>query len=167
MTSQRRIEKMAFEMTHRNLCLKAAKYLRSKGIHPYHKGQYSVCELERCGECPDAFAWGGSSTQLIEAKVTRSDFLSDKKKLWRNNPPYGIGKYRSYICPTDLIKAEELPEYWGLIYIDEKGKITEVVKAEPQASNHMEEINLITSILRREGIQQQMFNYKVYKNERE
>ena len=156
---------MTFEMTHRNLCLKGARYLRSKGIHPYHKGQYSVCELERCGECPDAFAWGGSSTQLIEAKVTRSDFLSDKKKLWRNNPSYGIGKYRSYICPTNLIKPEELPEYWGLLYVDEKGKITEIVKAEPQESNHMEEINLITSILRREGVKQQMFNYKKYKTE--
>lgn len=156
---------MAFEMTHRNLCLKAARYLRSKGIHPYHKGQYSVCELERVGECPDAFAWGGSSTQLIEAKVSRNDFLSDKKKLWRNNQPYGIGKYRSYICPTSLIKSEELPEYWGLIYVCDKGKLTEIVKAEPQECNHIEEINLITSILRREGIKQQMFNYKVYKSE--
>ena len=157
---------MAFEMTHRNLCLKGAKYLRSKGINQYHKGQYVVCELERCGESPDAFAWGGGSTQLIEAKVSRSDFLSDKKKLWRNNPPYGIGRYRSYICPTDLIKPEELPLCWGLIYVNDKGKLTEVVKAEPQECNHIEEINLITSILRREGIKQQMFDYKIYNNER-
>jgi hypothetical protein len=122
--------------------------------------------LERCGESPDAFAWGGGSTQLIEAKVSRSDFLSDKKKLWRNNPPYGIGRYRSYICPTDLIKPEELPLCWGLIYVNDKGKLTEVVKAEPQKCNHIEEINLITSILRREGIKQQMFDYKIYKTER-
>lgn len=155
---------MRFEITHRNLCIKAAKYLRSKGIHPFHKGQYSVCELERIGECPDAFAWGGSSTQLIEVKVSRSDFLSDKKKMWRNNPAYGIGRYRSYLCPTDLIKPEELSERWGLLYADEKGKIKEIVKAEPQDCNQIEEINLLASILRREGIKPQMFNYKVYKN---
>ena len=158
---------MEFKITHRNLCIKAAKYLRSKGIHPYHKGQYSVCELERIGECPDSFAWGGSSTQLIEAKVSRSDFLSDKKKHWRANPEKGLGRYRSYICPTDLIKPKELPEYWGLLYIDDKGKITEIVKAEQQECNHIEEINLITSILRRENIKPQMFSYKVYKNESE
>lgn len=155
---------MGFEMTHRNLCIKAARYLRSKGIHPFHKGQYSVCELERIGECPDAFAWGGSSTQLIEVKVSRNDFLSDKKKLWRQRPEIGLGRFRSYLCPAELIKTEELPETWGLLYADDKGKITEVVKAEHQPSNHMEEINLITSILRRENIKPQMFSYKNYKS---
>lgn len=156
---------MGFQLTHRHCCIKAARYLRSKGIHPFHRGQYSVCELERVGECPDAFAWGGSSTQLIEVKVSRNDFLSDNKKLWRKNPSYGIGKYRSYLCPANLIKTEELPERWGLLYIDEKGKITQIVEAEPQECNHIEEINLITSILRREGIAPKMFNYKIYKNE--
>jgi hypothetical protein len=154
---------VGFEPTHRNLCIKAARYLRSKGIHPFHKGQYSVCELERIGECPDAFAWGGSSTQLIEVKISRSDFLSDKKKLWRQRPEIGIGRFRSYLCPKGLIKPEELPEAWGLLYSDDKGKITEVVKAELQPSNQMEEINLITSILRRENIKPQMFSYKQYR----
>ncbi len=155
---------MGFEMTHRNLCIKAARYLRSKGIHPFHKGQYSVCELERVGECPDAFAWGGSSTQLIEVKVSRNDFLSDKKKLWRQRPEIGIGRFRSYLCPEGLISADELPEAWGLLYADDNGKIIEVVKAEHQPSNQMEEINLITSILRRENIKPQMFSYKNYKS---
>jgi len=154
---------MGFKTTHRSLCIKGAMYLRSKGIHPFHRGQYSVCELERLGECPDSFAWGGSSTQLIEAKVTRPDFLSDKNKLWRRNPNVGIGRYRSYLCPVNLIKKEELPENWGLLYIDNKGKITEIVEAKPQECNHIEEINLITSILRREGVKKQMFSYKIYK----
>ena len=153
------------KITHRNVCLKAANYLRKKGIHGFHKAQYSVCELERCGESPDAFGWGGSSTQLIEVKISRQDFLSDKKKLWRNNPAYGLGRYRSYLCPINLIKPEELPERWGLLYIDERGKITQIVEAEPQECNHIEEINLITSILRREGIKPKMFSYKVYKSE--
>lgn len=153
---------MTFGMTHRNLCIKGAKYLRSKGIHDFHRAQYSVCELERVGECPDAFGWGGSSTQLIEAKVSRGDFLSDKNKLWRIRPAYGLGRYRSYICPIDLIKPEDLPEFWGLLYVNDKGKIIEVVKAKPQECNHIEEINLITSILRRENIKPQMFNYKKY-----
>ena len=155
---------MSFEITHRNLCIKAAKYLRSNGIHPWHRAQYSVYELERTGESPDAFAWGNSSTQLIEAKISRSDFLSDKKKLWRKIPYYGLGKFRSYLCPINIIKPEDLPKHWGLLYIDEKGKITKIKEASSQESNHIEEINLITSILRREGIKPKMFSYKVYKN---
>lgn len=150
-------------MNHNELCLLGAKYLRRKGIEPFHRCQYSVCELERIGECPDAFGWGGSTTQLIEAKVSRGDFLSDKKKLWRQNPSLGIGCFRSYLCPEGLIEESDLPEKWGLLYIDEKGKINEVVSPIFQESNHKEEINLLTSILRREGIKPQLFSYKNYK----
>lgn len=150
------------ELTHRNICIKAARYLRSKGLQPYHRCQYSVCELERCGESPDAYGWGGSTTQLIEVKVSRSDFLSDKKKLWRKNPSYGLARYRSYMCPENVIKPSDLPDKWGLLYINEKGKISVVVDPEPQECNHIEEMNLITSILRREGINPRMFSYKEY-----
>ena len=153
------------ELTHRNLCVKAAKYLRNQGVQPYHRNQYAVCELERVGECPDAFGWGNSSTQLIEVKVSRSDFLSDKKKHWRRYSCLGLGRYRSYLCPEGLIKAVDLPKNWGLLYINEKGDITKVVEPQAQESHHMEEINLITSILRREGIRPRTFSYKKYKDQ--
>lgn len=151
-------------MTHRKLCFIAAKFLRSKGIQPFHKCQYSVCELERIGECPDAFGWGGSTTQLIEVKISRSDYLSDKKKLWRANSNMGIGKYRSYLCPDGLISPKEIPDNWGLLYF-KKGKIVIVKQPLPQESNHIEELNLLTSILRREQIKPQMFSYKKYKDD--
>lgn len=149
-------------MTHRELCLKAAKHLKNKGIQPFHKCRYVVCELERLGECPDAFGFGGSSTQLIEVKVSRADFLSDKNKYWRKLPSYGIGSFRSYLCPEGIIKESDLPEKWGLIWLYENGDIIEVRKPELQESNHREEINLITSILRRENIKPQVFSYKKY-----
>ena len=47
-------------------------------------------------------------------------FLADRSKPHRLNPEMGMGKYRYYICPTGLIKPEELPEKWGLIYVSEK-----------------------------------------------
>jgi hypothetical protein len=151
--------------SHRNLCFKATKHLRNKGIQPFHKSQYVVCELERVGESPDAFGFGGSSTQLIEVKVSRSDFLSDKKKYWRKYPEHGIGKFRSYLCPEGMIKEKDLPKYWGLLWINEKGKITEIVKPEAQPCNHIEELNLIVSILRREGISPRIFSYKNYSSD--
>jgi len=156
-------------LSHRYLCQKAARYLKNNGIEPtglikpsHLKCQYVVCELERVGESPDAFGWGCGSTQLIEVKVSRSDFLSDKKKHWRRIPDYGIGRFRSYLCPEGLIKETDLPKNWGLLWIDEAGKITEIVKPEFQPCNHIEEINLITSILRREQISPRIFSYKKY-----
>lgn len=138
-------------------------YLKNKGIHGFHKCQYVVCELERVGECPDAFGWGGSSTQLIEVKVSRSDFLSDKNKLWRKHPQMGLGRYRSYLCPEGVIKQSDLPENWGLLYISESNKITQIVSPEFQTCDCVEEMNLITSILRREGIRPKIYSYKNYK----
>lgn len=152
------------EHTHRDLCLKASKYLKNKGIKKNSKCSYVVCELERIGESPDAFGWSINSTQLIEVKVSRSDFLSDKKKFWRKFPDKGIGKYRSYLCPEGLIKETDLPKYWGLLFINDNGKISEIVKPEPQINNTTEEICLISSILRREGILPKIFSYKNYKN---
>ena len=148
-----------FSLSHRNLCFRAAKYLKNRC-------QYVVCELERIGESPDVFGFGStSSTHLIEVKISRSDFLNDKKKYYRKYPEMGIGKFRSYLCMEGLIKDEDLPENWGLLWIDSKGKISEIVKARIQESDHIEELKLITSILRREGIKPQIFSYKKYKND--
>ena len=74
-------------------------------------------------EIPDVIgfgAWGHSV--LVECKVTRSDFLCDRKKSFRVNPTLGMGSQRFYCVPTGLINKEELPEGWGLLYVTDKGK---------------------------------------------
>jgi hypothetical protein len=152
-------------MTHRELCFKAARHLKTKGIQPFHRCQYVVCELERIGESPDAFGFGGCTTQLIEVKISRNDFLSDKKKYWRKNPYSGLGQFRSYLCPEGMIKTSELPNNWGLLYASESGRITEIIQPSFQESSYIAEFQLITSILRREGIKPQIFSYKKYKNQ--
>ena len=155
---------LAAAFSHRELCKKAAKFLKSKGIQPFHKCQYVVCELERAtgSESPDAFGICNNSSQLIEVKVSRSDFLADKRKWFRQNPKQGIGDYRSYLCPEGVIKKNDLPEKWGLLWINDKGKIFEVLKPEKQEACKQEEIYLMMSILRRENIKPQIFSYKKY-----
>src|ERR1700743_1391059 len=74
-------------------------------------------------EIPDVIGFGAwEHSVLIECKVSRSDFLADKHKSFRKEPHLGMGNQRFYCCPTGLIKVEELPEGWGLIYVNEKGK---------------------------------------------
>lgn len=70
-------------------------------------------------EIPDVIGFDSWQSILIEVKVSRSDFLSDKKKPHRAK---GMGNWRFYMCPKGMIKKEELPEKWGLIYVDENGK---------------------------------------------
>ena len=72
------------------------------------------------GEYPDVIGFGsGGHSVLVEVKVSRADFLKDQKKMFRKNPEMGMGRQRFYLCPTGLIKQEELPAGWGLVYVND------------------------------------------------
>ena len=71
-------------------------------------------------EIPDALGLKASYSYLVECKISRSDFAADKKKFFRRFPEEGVGDFRFYLCPKDLIKLEELPDKWGLLYFDGK-----------------------------------------------
>lgn len=73
-------------------------------------------------EIADVIAFNSWSSVLIECKVSRSDFLCDKNKSFRKDPAKGMGNKRFYCCPENLINKNELPEGWGLLYINAKGK---------------------------------------------
>lgn len=82
-------------------------------------------ELESASskEIPDVIGFGGwGHSVLVEVKISRSDFLGDKNKPFKKVSSDGMGKRRFYLCPKGLIKKEELPEGWGLVYVDEKKK---------------------------------------------
>lgn len=125
-------------------------------------------ELKYAGiEYPDVIGFGFSHSVLIEVKVSRSDFLCDKKKIFRIHPEKGVGDNRYYCCPQGLIRIEELPKGWGLIYVNEKGvarcvhvpkekykyqtKNTtyEMTRIHKHAKNHKAEYNIMYSALRR------------------
>ena len=69
----------------------------------------------------------------FEVKISRSDFLADKKKnKWYlyADPVYNRYKpnYFNYVCPDGLIQADEIPPFAGLIYLVD-GDLKEVKKA--------------------------------------
>lgn len=108
-------------MTHREVIESSAKWV--KRIFPLVFKEWAWSGEEQ----PDIIGFRGCETCLVEAKVSRSDFLRDKKKSFRVDMSKGMGDYRFYACPTGLIKKEELPENWGLIYVNEKGKSSCIV----------------------------------------
>ncbi|OCY53720.1 adenylosuccinate synthase [Acinetobacter pittii] len=115
------------KLTHRQLCEIGARFLKRPESANGHGCHFTIIEPSCYGENPDVFGVRhgihshGIGTFLLEAKISRADFLADRSKPHRLNPELGMGKYRYYICPTGLIKTEELPKKWGLIYVSEKG----------------------------------------------
>lgn len=102
--------------THSDLVKRAAKWLRNT-----MKCGVVVTEEHSMGfEIPDAIGWKSYESILVECKVSRSDFLRDRKKLHRRDPDLGMGDRRYYMAPPGLIKREELPETWGLLEVHPK-----------------------------------------------
>ena len=70
------------------------------------------------GEMPDALGFKllEQNTKLVEVKMSRSDFFADSKKPWRANPQMGMGAFRYYLCPPEVIYPEDLPDRWRLLW---------------------------------------------------
>lgn len=142
---------------HRELCMLGAKWL--KGLR-FGGVKYISVELVTQGwELADVWGTTGFRTYLIEVKVSRSDFLRDAQKIVRENPGKGVGNFRYYLCPEGMIKADEIPKSWGLLY-ESDNKIVEVKEANEQEANNRAENAILCSIMRREGIKAQIFNYR-------
>lgn len=142
---------------HRDLCLLGAewlKHLRFGGV------KYISVELVTQGlELADVWGTTGFRTYLIEVKVSRSDFLRDSKKYVRKNQSDGAGNFRYYLCPHGIISPDELPNEWGLLYAN-GDDISVIKEAKEQDANNRTENAILCSIMRREGVKAQIFNYR-------
>ena len=98
---------------HRRLCERAGEWLQStigcQVVAVEHRPGY--------GECPDAIGFRMDDSFLVEVKVSRRDFLADMKKIHRRHSS-GMGTYRWYLTPPQLLSPTELPEDWGLLETD-------------------------------------------------
>lgn len=114
-------------MTHNELSALAVKWLKRPNSQGGHGCLIACAELRSGwnGEIPDAigFRLSGNTPQsvVVEAKTSRSDFLADKAKPHRIAD--GMGNYRYFICPENLIKPDELPDGWGLLWVNARGHI--------------------------------------------
>ena len=166
---------------HYKLCCEGAKWLyRKKWNHEKCKNR-ACFATEACGAClwykyvavelntyqnEQTDVWGIGSfnySVVIEVKTSHSDFLADKKKWCRSDVAEEknkqAGRHRWYLCPEGVIKKEELPDKWGLLYWD--GKKVYPVKAPRQFDNTAAaDMAILTSILRRENFPQKIFNYR-------
>ena len=122
-----------FVPTHSEGCQIAAKYLHKQmncGAVFVEPNPFDN------SESPDAIGFRpGGCTILMEVKVSRSDFLSDKKKPHRVDPSIGMGGWRFFVCPEDVIRPEDLPEKWGLLYFTPRKSLKPIVAPGGQISS--------------------------------
>lgn len=105
-------------VAHDNFVLRAERWLKTMGCGVVFRDEFRP--FTHSGEQPDAIGWRDGISIMIECKVSRSDFLKDKKKRFRKEPALGMGDWRFMMCPPGIIKVEDLPEGWGLLYVTNK-----------------------------------------------
>lgn len=163
---------------HYDLCVEGAKWLKRRQVYERcrekpcfspelcsgcrHGFKYIAVELNTVGtENCDVWGYDGYVTAVIEVKVSHEDFLADQKKYWRTEAPeeYRAGNMRWYLCPKGVIKPEELPDGWGLLYWDGKQIVPQVAPKTHIATGHAD-MMILYSILRRENFPQKIYNYR-------
>lgn len=140
-------------MTHKQLCERAARWLKTIGC------RVVLSEIASSGrEIPDAIGWRSGISILIECKTSQADFKQDFKKPWRKFEDYGMGHHRLYLCEKGIIKpCQAMALGWGLLWIDGR-KIQKVIapkgncdwgKSPLFKANYRNEVLLLVSALAR------------------
>ncbi|WP_454834661.1 adenylosuccinate synthase [Rahnella aceris] len=115
-------------MTHDELNAIAAKWCKRPASGNGPGCQVALTEVGGLygGERADVFAyrWGfDGGSVVVESKVSRSDFLADRAKPHRSGTTPSMGTYRYYICPEGLIGLDDLPDRWGLLWVNARGLV--------------------------------------------
>lgn len=136
------------DFSHQQVVEIAARWLRGRKhgvVLPefVHMGSSEIC---------DVLGFTSRHTTMIEVKVSRRDFLADKKKHFRYFEEKGMGNYRYYCVPHKLVGVLEIPEGWGLIYIYPTGKAREMLAPEHKTSNLQAERGVLYSYARRANV---------------
>ena len=146
---------------HYELCKKGAEFMRKMEFGAI---KYIAVEIVTQGmECTDVYGTTGWDSTIIEVKTSRADFKKDAKKKSRLEQfkKYSVGNYRYYLAPKGIINVNEIGENWGLLEWDiVTDTISMIKKAEYRECNNMGDLTILCSIMRREGIKKQVFNYR-------
>lgn len=116
------------QMTHDSLCDIAVKWLlrplsaRGPNCKVAFKEVADVGGTERADAWGTGWGWNAAST-LVEVKMSRSDFFADRKKPHRQTGAAAMGDYRYFMCPEGVIHTNDLPERWGLLWVNPRGHV--------------------------------------------
>lgn len=139
-------------LTHQDLVLRGAKWLRNR-----HRGcpgcNVILTEFVTSGSAiPDVIGFNRWDSVVLECKVSRSDFLADKRKIHRHSFNQ-CGNYRYYLVLPNIVSVEDIPEGWGLLYL--QARCINIIKPSVRNSEpnvRAAEYSILYSIARRAEI---------------
>ena len=139
-------------MSHEELVDKAAKWLKRHPDNMFVPNCPIIAKelvtMNTTGEIPDIMGWNYCTSVKIEVKTSKADFLRDKKKRYLNYGK-GMGEFKYYCCPIGVLSIHDIPDGWGLLCVNNKGKVIHAKKAEKQETNHDSERAMLLSMIRR------------------
>jgi hypothetical protein len=101
------------------------------GVRWVKQQGFAVVASEICAsgsrEIADVIGFRASCSVLVEAKASRRDFLADRLKPERRDQCRGLGLYRFYLAPPDVIGLADLPPGWGLLHA-QGARVIEVLR---------------------------------------
>lgn len=145
-------------MTHDELVYKAARWAKSIGF------SVVLTELKAnsdSGEIPDVLAFRNNVSLLIECKASFRDFIADSKKSFRKpDNALGVGDWRFYFAPAEVIPVARLPDGWGIVETSPKRIVNTLgvppntlwTSRKPFQGNKAIELDMIVSACRRSGM---------------
>jgi hypothetical protein len=67
--------------------------------------------------------------RVVECKATKGDFTRDTKLFQEKTSYFNHAHYAYIMCPTDVIKPEEVPYGYGLLWVNDYDNVTVAKKA--------------------------------------
>jgi hypothetical protein len=136
------------ELTHKKLCKIAQDYLAGHRFNcPVVVTELSCYKVD---EIPDALGFQNDGRSiLIECKVSKADYLADRKKLFRQAEYLGMGNEMYFLIPYGVIEKKDYPEKWGVLIYHPGGMIRMEQKPECFETNKAAEVALLTAVVRR------------------
>ena len=117
-----KVDRERRKLTHRQLCELGARFIQYHR-YPSDYGWRILIETGYRKENPDVFAFTRYHSILFECKASRSDFLADKKKPFRQDPLKGVGQRRYYIVNEGVCTQDEMPQGWQLLIAHDENTI--------------------------------------------
>ena len=118
----KKMDRAMRKLTHKELCLLGARWINQQIGVGFH-GWNIIIEPGYRSEQPDVFAFCKYYSVVIECKASRSDFLADKRKPFRQNPYLGIGRMRYYLVNEGVATQNDMPDGWQLLIAYNKNTI--------------------------------------------
>jgi hypothetical protein len=134
-------------VTHAELVSRAQRWVRSRRYPIVLADVHTTTTTEQ----PDVIGFRtGGDTLLVECKASRADFRRDAAKYFRRAPEHGMGYFRWYFAPADVIPVDALPAGWGLVELNARGGLGILRNAQPCFTRDLtSEGRLLVTALRR------------------